>query len=126
MYTLLLKKKLVSKKLLTLRDYLKETTFVFDPEDGNRLISKANPKLSLRIRKIDMDSIYVGFNFAHNFGSIEVGRIRSSVLEIEGVRYTDSTHQIRINKGEGAKWGDFAQKLIETVFKIYEEKYPVE
>lgn len=114
------------RKPKSIKDFLKETTFTFDQEDENLLVSKKNPKLRIRIRKNHNDSIYVGFNFAHQFSSVEVGEIKSRVLETEKIYYVNDTHRIQFDKGEGAKWIDFGQELVEEIFKLYEEKYPIQ
>lgn len=131
LYIRLLKKnnkKQEKQKLKTVQDYLTETSFTFDPEDDKRLISKTNSRLAIRIHSNghNKDEVTIGFNLASRFYNNEVDRIKKIVLEIEKVFFDHGTHEITIEKGSGAKWQDIGQRLIETVFNIYEEKYSVE
>ncbi len=117
------KKKTHPKK--SIRDYLAETTFTFDPEDENLLISKGNPKLMIRLITGDSrDSISFGFNFPHKYWEDAEGNFKDAIPECEKLFSNHGTHKITFVKGPGAKWELFGQKLVEFIFTHYEDKYP--
>lgn len=108
----------------TLKDYLQETTFTFDSEDENLLISKVNPNLMIRvISGGSRDEITFGFNFPHNFGNQTETFVKENISECERLTTVNSTHSVVFVKGPGAKWGVIGQQLVETMFSIYVNKY---
>lgn len=110
----------------TLKDYLQETSFTFDSEDENLLISKMNPKLMIRvIREESRDCISFGYNYPHKLERVEV-YFRDAIPECEKLFTDQSTHKITFVKGPGAKWETFGQRLVEIIFIYYKDKYPVQ
>ncbi|USN94879.1 MAG: hypothetical protein H6791_00415 [Candidatus Nomurabacteria bacterium] len=115
------------KKRKTLRDYLRETSFTFDLEDENRLISKNNPGLVIRVSKgHSIDDVNIYTNRPHELNEEDEICVTNQILFIRNFFYHMGSHEINIYKSPAAKWEDFSQELIETIFNLYEGKYQVE
>lgn len=106
------------------RDYLDETVFTFDPEDENRLISKNDPGLVIRISKgSSLDTVFICTNRPHGFNSVDIMSTKNTIDFIENIYFERNSHRIEVQKSPAEKWKTFFQELIEIIFSIYEEKY---
>ena len=97
-----------------------------DPEDSNLLISKANPKIKIRIISRGKDEATMGVIFPHLFSEEDEEEIKKEVPEVVHMFTQTYSHDLPIIKSFSSNWEDIHQRIIDFVFKKLEGKYPVE